>query len=67
MCVHLLHHVVPGIKKFGPVYETWTHVQFWQLDETYRVRDITWSIALDVKDSAWVGVRWEIAPFKHLQ
>lgn len=25
MCVHLLHHVVAGIKQFGPVYGTWMY------------------------------------------
>ena len=25
MCVHLLHHIVPGIKQFGPVYGTWMY------------------------------------------
>ena len=25
MCVHLLHHIVSGIKQFGPVYGTWMY------------------------------------------
>lgn len=23
ICMHLMHHIIPGIREFGPVYATW--------------------------------------------